>query len=317
MSAGTRSGRVLRLALNGCCFLSLAASGCATPSNHRTQAGQSVTDALRARVVPPHETSIAAFREAGASGVKVHHLTEHDWKRVERAIAALPPVYQRVLHQRLERLSFVDAPASAGTALTRPFDGPDGELRFDITLRADALDLSLTEFLSRKEQALFMDDGSGYTVHIEAGDAPALPYLLLHEAAHIVDRSFGITADMRPFSTLWTDYRALAEPYASGALAQSAYRRGPPLPAARMPELYQALAESPFVSLYSTASAGEDLAELLAWAQLSRAGQARLRVQVRNARGQRVVTVAPLRSRVVKSRLGRAWRLLYEIEATP
>ncbi len=65
---------------------------------------------------------------------------------------------------------------------TRSSEGPDGGPLFDITIRADVLDKSLSEFLTDKESMPLADDGSGYTVRLSAARAPALTYPLLHGA---------------------------------------------------------------------------------------------------------------------------------------
>jgi hypothetical protein len=271
---------------------------------------------LRARIAPPHEETVAAYRESGAVDASAHPLTEREWTRVERAIADLPPLHREVLERRLARLSFIDAPSSAGTALTRASDGPDGGSLFDITIRADVLDKSLSDFLTEKESTLFSDDGSGLGVRFRAGEAPALTYLLLHEATHVVDRTFGVSTEMRPFRVLWVDYRDLAAPYATGPMGVTTYRRGQPIPLAQSPALYEALGASPFVSLYSTASAGEDLAELVAWSHLSRLNIP-LTVEVRDAAGRAVVAVEPLKSPAVQARLAVADAVLARAGARP
>lgn len=297
-----------RLALLGFASLAMTGAGCApaalqggSPQAARTESN--LADVLRARVGPPHEETIAAYVKAGAADARAHVLTDREWALVERAIAGLPTLHQRILEQRLSRLSFIDAPASSGTALTRSFDGPDGEPSFDITLRADVLETSLSDFLTRKEAMLFSEDGSGYSVQVSTGDAPALPYLLLHEASHVVDRTFGLTTDGRPFRDVWSDYLGLAEPWATTPLGVSTYRRGPPRPLADAPELYRALAASPFVSLYSTASAGEDFAELITWSHLSARRGVPLTVEVRDRDGRVLMTVEPLGAAAVQARL--------------
>lgn len=261
------------------------------------------SQALKARIGPPHPDTLAAYREAGATETRAHVLTAQEWALVEQAIESLPATHKRILEKHLARLSFVEAPASVGTALTRMYDGPNGEPLFDITLRAEVLDVSLSSFLTYKEQSLFSEDGSGLTVHVFAGDAPALPYLVLHEASHVVDRTLGLTQSRMVSDGLWKGYRELAEPYAQSLLAQSVYRRAPRLPAARSLALYTALAQSPFVSLYSTASAGEDFAELAAWSALSQRDKTPLIFEVRDRDGQVVLRVEPLKQPMVQTRL--------------
>jgi hypothetical protein len=293
-----------------------AAQAQANRTQRAADGGGATASALRARIAPPHEETVATYRQSGAVNASAHTLTDREWTRVERAIADLPPLHRDILERRLARLSFINAPSSAGTALTRSYDGPDGGPLFDITIRADVLDKSLSEFLTEKESMLFTDDGSGYSVHFSAGSAPALNYLLLHEATHVVDRTHGVSTEVRPFSALWMDYRDLAAPYATGPLGVTLYRRGQPIPLAESPALYKALGASPFVSLYATASAGEDLAELAAWSHLGRLNIP-LTVEVRDATGRAVVTVEPLRSPAVQERLAVADAVLARAAARP
>lgn len=266
-------------------------------------AGDQTAAALRARIGPPHDETIKAYVAAGATETKPHVLTDREWRLVESAIADLPVQYRQVLERRLGRLSFIDAPSSMGTALTRASEGPNGEPMSDITIRSAVLDKSLSDFLTEKEAMLFSEDGSGYSVRVSAGKTSALSYILLHETAHVMDRALEITQQSPPFRTVWTDYRSLAQPYAADPISQTTYRRKPRLPASQAPALYRALDQAPFVSLYSTASAGEDFAELLAWRELSTRFETPLKIQVLDGRGIEVVSVEPLKSPAVRSRL--------------
>ena len=277
--------------------------------------GTQTASALRARIGPPHDETIKAYVEAGATDTRAHVLTDREWKLVESAIADLPPHYRRVLERRLGRLSFIDAPSSTGTALTRAFDGPSGEPMFDITIRSEVLDKSLSDFLTHKEAMVFSEDASGYSVKVSAGQMSALTYILLHETTHVIDRTLEITMKGGPFKTVWTDYRSLAWPYAIDAIGHTPYRREPKLPASQAPALYRALGQAPFVSLYSTASAGEDFAELLAWRELSTRFAAPLKIQVLDGRGVEVVSVEPLKSSAVRSRLEAAQAVLVRASA--
>ncbi|SEN01599.1 hypothetical protein SAMN02800694_2496 [Luteibacter sp. UNCMF331Sha3.1] len=278
------------------------ARGFAQVAAPRVVTGDQAASAIRARIGLPADETIKAYVDAGAKDTKAHVLTDREWALVENAIADLPVLYRQTLERRLARLSFIDAPTSAGTALTRASKGANGELMFDITIRADVLEKSLSAFLTQKEAMLFSPDGSGYSVKVTAGQTSALTYILLHETTHVIDRALDLTMTGGPFRAIWTDYRSLAQPHADGTIAHSVYRREPKLPLSQSPALYQALGRSPFVSLYSTASAGEDFAELLAWRELSRRLGAPLKFQVLDARGAELVSVEPLTNAVVRSR---------------
>ncbi|KAB7765040.1 hypothetical protein [Xanthomonas maliensis] len=271
-------------------------------ANAATAATDLSATPLRARVQPAHEDSLRAFSSTDRPA-RDHALSEREWALVEHAIDALPALHRQLLQRHLARLSFVDGPGSPGTALTRTHDGSDGQPLFDITVRADVLETSLSAFLTGKDARLFNADDSGYRIELEAGTVPALEYLLLHEATHVVDGVLNITADGGPFRNLWTDYLTLAAPLDRGPLAHSLYRRKPAQPLAQAPALYAALADSPFVSLYSTASAGEDLAELVAWHTLSQRSKVKLAISIVDGSGKRITSIAPLTSTAVQARM--------------
>ena len=322
MTAVPRHPRMPTLLLTTLVPALIGMAGCdraATQANltqRPADVGGGTASVLQGRIAPPHDETVEAYRQSGAVNASAHPLTEREWTLVQRAIADLPPLHRDFLERRLDRLSFIDAPSSAGTALTRAYDGPDGGPLFAITIRADVLDKSLSEFLTEKESMLFTDDGSGYRVRLSAGRAPALSYLLLHEATHVVDRTRGVSKETRPFRDLWVDYLDLAAPYATGPMGVTIYRRGRPLPLAESPALYKALGASPFVSLYATASAGEDLAELVAWSSLSRL-HIPLTVEVLDATGRAIVTVEPLKSPAVQARFAVADAVLARAAARP
>lgn len=303
------------LLAGGLVFLAWPGHGLAQTAPIASVAEDRTAATLRARIGPPHDDTVKAYVAAGATETKPHVLTDREWKWVERAIADLPAQYRQVLERRLGRLSFIDAPSSMGTALTRTFDGPNGEPMSDITIRAEVLEQSLSDFLTQKEALVFYEDGSGYSVRVSAGRMSALSYILLHETAHVMDRAFDITQKSTPFGTIWTDYRRLAQPYAADPISQTTYRRQPKLPASQAPTLYRALGQAPFVSLYSTASAGEDFAELLAWRELSARFETSLKIQVLDGRGVEVVSVEPLKSPAVRARLEAAQAALAKASA--
>lgn len=289
------------------CSHDTAADGRSPPGGAAYTAAPAGPDTpLHALVAPPDDAVLQMYMDAGATGATAHALTDRERKLVEDALAALPQLHRAILERHLARLSFIDAPKSAGTGLTRELD-PDGSglARFDITLRADVLDMPLSEFLTVKEARLFEDDQSGLGVEIDAGSAPALPYILLHEATHVVDGVLGISVcEDSPFRRgVWTDYRELAQPHAAGPVARTPFRRAPKVPISEAPALYAALGESPFPSLYATASSAEDLAELVAWrAQASNPG-APPEIRVLDRAGRTVFRADPLAPTKVRRRL--------------
>jgi hypothetical protein len=217
-----------------------------------------------------------------------------------------------VLQQHLRRLSFIEVPAGGGNALTRDVDPKSAHKQFDIALRAGLLHETLTEFLNEKERGVFEPDDSGTTVAIEAGDSSALIYILLHESTHVVDATLGVTAAPgNAFGArIWADNRRLAPAYDRSPINATTFRRGPRTPVGKAPALYRALSRTPFVSLYATAAAPEDLAELVAWERMSTQLHQTLAIVVKDARGRSLYRYEPLGSPLVRRRFAAVKELL-------
>ena len=267
---------------------------------------------LRSRVGPPSPLVLDTYRKAGAADVAEHPLTDREWKQVDAALASLPPFQMEVLKRHLRRISFVSATTSMGTALTSAAETCSELPQFDITLRSTLFTDDLTTFLNRKEQGLFEDDGSGYRVQIQAGKMSALPYILLHEGTHVVDLALGIGA-LSPNAFrdgVWSKGRDFAPTYSSNAINGILWRGGKKIPLARAKDLYRELRVTPFVSNYAATAPGEDLAETLAWQQLSTRYRVKLRVRVRDGTGKRIYELEPLKSPLVKARFAAVEELL-------
>lgn len=234
------------------------------------EAGEAQLGPLDTRIGEPDPEIIEIFAGAGASDISLHELTQEEQALVSRVLSRLPALHRDVLQRHLQQLSFLDLKPGAGSALTSRVGLDETSTQFDITLRANLLDESLTTFLNTKEARLFEDDGSGFSIEFDAGETDALTYILLHEASHIVDLVMGLTDDDEgPFRAgIWDGARSIAAPYASSLAAKSPFRGQEPIPLAQSPDFYESLRQSPFLSSYATAAASEDLAELFAWQQL-------------------------------------------------
>ncbi|WP_150132878.1 hypothetical protein [Acidisarcina polymorpha] len=240
--------------------------------------------------------------------VKPHTLTSEERKAVEAALAALPALNKRVLERHLHNLAFVDGIPGEGTGLTSPSKKTGLS---DITLRASVIDESLTTFLTNKERRVYKQDASGMTITVAGTGTNALTYVLLHESTHVVDISCGITTTPGgPFvQSIWTDYSTLAPSLA--VITPTTYFRGADhLPMAKATSLYDALAQTPFVSLYATASRQEDLAELVAWHEIYTQGGGDLTIELQDPGGKTIRQWHPLTFPKVRERFTEVDQLL-------
>ena len=258
---------------------------------------------LHTRIAAPTPEIVDAFSQMAGRTATAHQPDATQLQRLTRDLASLPPLHRYMLKHHLRRFSFIDTDG-AGTGLTAVV-GDGGYPLFDITLRAGILDETLSAFLTAKERQLFADDGSGTSVSVNAsGDA--LRYVLLHEASHVVDHVLKLSSELAPefADGIWMDRRGLSAPWSEGDIAETPYRGGEPIPAEQAVALYQALSHTPFPSLYATAAAPEDFAELVAWRELSLASpNSTLEFVVHDGQGSQLYALKPLENVAVLKRM--------------
>jgi hypothetical protein len=257
------------------------------------QRGTSEVAVLMSRVGSPSQEAMKEFRNAGMEEVRPHPLTALERAKVEAALASLPTLNRHVLEKNLHYLAFVDGIPGEGTGLTSPAAKAG---LYDITLRASILDESLTTFLTTKERRVFTQDGSGITVTVKETGTDALTYVLLHESTHVMDKSCGITEDphSRFTADIWAGQKEMVPALASSVAATTYFRGGQRIGAGQAATVYDALARTPFVSLYATASRLEDFAELVAWHEILKQHHGNLVIEENNSRGERLRHWEPL-----------------------
>jgi len=269
---------------------------------------EETTTTLIERVGEPTQDDIETFKKAGMQDVTPHILTAEERMAVESALASLPALHKQVLEQHLHKLAFVDGIPGEGTGLTSP-SAKTGLA--NITLRASVINEPLTTFLTNKERRIYTQGGSGLTISVTGTGTNALSYVLLHEATHVVDGSCGITSNPRSNfdQGIWTGHSTLAPSIA--AITPKTYFRGADhLPIAKASDVYDDLAQTPFVSLYATASRQEDLAELVAWYEIYTQDGGNLIIALKDAGGKTVKEWHPLSFPKVRERFSDVKQLL-------
>lgn len=267
---------------------------------------------LLKRIARTPDKVIKMFRDAGMSPTE-HQLTNEEEIIVASAISALPPLHQRVLKQHLKSISFLDN--MPNTALTSTITTDGSVNLYHITFRAGILHQNITEWVNEKEATCFSGGDSTISVSIRAGLLKALTYVLLHEGTHVVDGSMHlISLDSvagkphmndftREFSKgIWSDINILQWPVKDSLVFKSRFRPGGRryLYTEASP-VYAGLVRTPFVSLYSTASWHEDLAELLTIYHLTEIYKQPFRIIIK--RPGKVQVFEPMKSAFVQKRL--------------
>lgn len=265
--------------------------------------------ALMDRVGAPSASAVEEFKAAGMEDVQPHVLSAAERAKVADVLASLPELNRRVLGTRLHSLAFVDGIPGEGTGLTSPV-GKTG--MYDITLRASILGEPLSKFLTIKEQRIFSDDGSGNTVAVTGSGTDAVTYVLLHESTHVMDFACGITKQPQTGvgAGVWVSQKQLEPALAASPATHTYFRGGAKIPLRQALGLYDALALTPFVTVYSTAEPQDDLAELVAWREIQKQHHGDLVITVTNAEGKRVGRWEPLSFPAVDKRLQQVDRLL-------
>ncbi len=234
----------------------------------------STSDPLIMRVGKTPEKVLQAFRSAGMTPTE-HRLTVEERGAINIAFNSLPPLHKQVLMQHLASISFLDS--MPNTALTAIIDDQDSsDRKYHIAFRAAILHQTISEWLTEKEKSCYRRDSSGISVVFDAGTMNAFVYVLLHESTHVVDGSLGIFEKASPFAAAFTKgvWLDRSTPAVGDSLINNNYfrhgGRGRVYPDSLAVNMYASLLQTPFVSLYSTSSWSEDLAECVAIYHLTR-----------------------------------------------
>lgn len=237
---------------------------------------------LEKRILPPPPETLQYLKELdGDESYRFHTLNGEEQKMLREALKNLPTGMRAILEKRLVGIYFVDGFLTSG--MTDWILDQNGLLYPWIVIKTSVLHESAQELLERRENTAFYSDESRYELRMEfSRPLNGLTYILLHEGTHGVDLVKKITpylekdiadyqrrenpGDPYQFAKgVWEDYRTpvdSADFYEREMVTFYGFRSGPLLGRSRMPQLYEGLSGSPFVSLYGAASWAEDLAEL-------------------------------------------------------
>ena len=267
---------------------------------------------LPSRVTQTPEDVFSKFKEAGMSP-REHQLTDEELTKVIAAFAALPPLHQRVLKERLKSISFLDD--MPNTALTSNLNFEERYNLFHITFRAAILNENVSQWLTGKERTCFDTLHSPVSVSVEGGTLNALVYVLIHETTHVVDASLGITnrpdgklfdpSSAGDFSAgIWEDRTIVTPRFRDSLLQGIIFRRGGnALPVDQAETVYKALQKTPFVSLYGSCARSEDIAEYVTVYHMTHQLKQPFKIVI-DKNNKKLFEYEPMKSATVKSRIG-------------
>jgi hypothetical protein len=222
----------------------------------------------------------------------------------------LPAFERRALQNHVRSISFVDGLPMNGLTL---LDDPADPNTIDIVIRPAVLTETISQFLTRKERSCYQPSETHLEVSVDAGSLDATLDVLLHEGMHVVDLTAdsATTQDSPPTlaAGYWQSLRTRRVPYDSNLLGNACFFSRSPLSMDTAPAIYQALAQSPFVSLYATTNWLDDSAELVAMYHLTHVLQQPYRI-VLHRDEQTIVSLSPMESPLVVARFS-AVKALY------
>jgi hypothetical protein len=261
-------------------------------------------------------TTIRTYTDTGRPVPVVYAPTEAEKQKVAAAFALLSPLQRSIAEKRLRSVTFASLQSNAQT--TRSSFGSD--TNFDIVLNPILLNETVSDFLTRKERQLFDTTGSTLSVSVDGGTMDAVAYVLLHEVTHMVDMTLHITPqglhrDAIPDAShtaftreVWQSTFKLAAPYHDAIFERVNFApNARTIPVAEAKALYEALGRTPAVSIYATRGYPEDIAEAVAWRQMTQKFKQPYRIEIRD--GDRVVySYEPARNPLVQGRFSKLER---------
>jgi hypothetical protein len=264
-------------------------------------------DPLEDRVSSAPDKLLKRFSDELNVKLSAHAVTPAERVILTNALAQLTPFQREVLEKHLHAIYFVDG--MPNNALTFPDGGPTSTQIYSIAVRAAALHETVSELVTRKERTLFDSAGSDLSVTVDGGTLNAMVYVLLHETTHIVDFAVGATPDTthrvgdHPLvSGIWRDGRTPVDKYRLPILMSILWRNGRAIPIAQAADLYDTLERTPFISVYASCDSHDDLAELVAWTELT--GRLHQPYRIVIAKRAKVIRVIePAKSELVLARI--------------
>lgn len=255
--------------------------------------------------------TVWSHTNAGLPAPTVYVPTEAERQKLAAAFALLSPLQRSVAQKRLRSITFANGLQSNAAAIRV---GSGDNETFEIVFNSGVLKETVSDFLTRKEGQLFDTSGSSLSVWVDGGSLDAVAYILLHEVTHVVDMSLGLSplglhreaipdeAQTAFTRSVWQSTFKLAAPYHDPIFERVNFApSAKTIPIAKAKMLYEALGQTPAVSIYATRSYSEDLAEAVAWRQMIQKLKQPYRIEIRD--GERTVySYEPAKNPLVQAR---------------
>ena len=217
---------------------------------------------------------------------QAYHPTEYDRQLAAKYFELLPPLHRKVLRERLVGVYFIKD--FLGSGLTEYVLDESGNMYAFMVFNPGVLKYGVSKWLTMKENTCFIPGSGSVDIRIDVGNGyKGLLYILLHETTHVVDyvmrvtpyvdesvaRFFGHRPETGPFVRgVWESYKEpVDEDFPHGdRITFYGMNNGPKISLTQALTVYSKLENGPFVSMYSTLSWAEDLAEFVTFYHLTK-----------------------------------------------
>lgn len=309
------------------CIILITLSGCQTTSingditleqrkNIEQHMPVQISQPLSERAAHIPHTLLQAWKVADsglnpiASSYQAYLPTNAEKAQLKQSFEYLPPQWKHALKHKLTRIFFVENLIGAGIT-DWVIKRETGELFYTIMLNPRVLHTTAKTWLEYRANSMF-SQGDYHITYTNIPHISALTYTLLHEAAHIIDFEKRYTPIVDPLireyrnvpntataftQDIWSDYSqpkvAYDFPYRDQLNAYHLNLKRGYITNSKLPEIFNALAQRPFVSLYASLSWAEDYADFSAFNYLQTMAEAPLRLQLKKGK-ETIVDITPL-----------------------
>ena len=318
------------------CIILITLSGCQTTSingditleqrkNIEQHMPVQISQPLSGRAAHIPNTLLQAWKVADsglnpiASSYQAYLPTNAEKAQLKQSFEYLPPQWQDVLKHKLTRIFFVENLIGAGIT-DWVIKRETGELFYTIMLNPRLLHTTAKTWLEYRANSMF-SQGDYHITYANIPHVSALTYTLLHETAHIIDFEKRYTPIVDPLireyrdvpntptaftQDIWRDYNqpkaAYDFPYRDKLNAYHLSVKRGYIANNKLPEIFTALSQRPFVSLYASLSWAEDYADFAAFNYLQTMAKAPLRLQLKKGK-ETIVDITPLNTVTNQKRL--------------
>lgn len=268
----------------------------------------------------------------GRKDYRLYHPTARERNHIIRVWQQLPPVYHKILRQRLVGIYFIDN--FWGNGFTEWVVDKQNKIYSFIAFNKRVLKDSAQKLINTREKTCFhppTDKKSNIDVNIRLHpNESGFLYILTHEATHVIDYAHNITPFTDPsynkylniptrqshnfWRQSWRSYfipQDKTRLYRHKKISFYGFKKGPHLELKEALPLYRSLQKSDFVSLYSALSWAEDLAELATFYILTQKHGLQYEIQVWQD-NQLLFAYEPWHNEQMRQRMKLAFRQIQE-----